>query len=172
MIRIFALLSILLIVGCATPYQKLGDTGGFYHQKMADDVYVIGFRGNGFTEYQRAYDFALLRAAEVCKQLGFSYFSVEGLQDRSRTTIMDMGSTSHTSGSIYGSGSYASYFGTTNTQSNTVPIKKPGVEFAVKYYEVKPEGRILELHAAEEVIQEIKSKYKIQNIPNAQHESK
>jgi len=74
---------------------------------------------------------------------------------------MDMGSTSNTSGSIYGSGSSASYFGTTNTQSNTVPVNKPGVELVVKYYEGKPEGRILELHIAETVIKEIKAKYNI-----------
>ena len=156
-----AVLIVLFIVACATPYQKIGDTGGFYHLRMDENVFKIGFRGNGFTTYERANDFALLRAAEICKQLGYTHFVLEGQQDRSRTTEVDMGSTSYTSGSVYGYGDTASYYGTTNTYSNTMPVKKPGVELFVRYFDGKPEGRYLEIYEANSVINNLRTKYSL-----------
>lgn len=62
---------------CATAYQPIGDTGGFYHQKVAENAYIIGFKGNGFTDSQLANDFAKLRAAEIGAKLGFTHFVIE-----------------------------------------------------------------------------------------------
>lgn len=159
MYKIAFLLTLVFLIGCATPYQKLGDTGGYQHLKLGEDVYRVTFRGNGFTKYKRAYDFALLRAAEIGKKLGYSHFTVEGEEDSSKTTIVDMGSTSHTSGSVYGYGNSASYYGTTTTQSNKMPVKKPSVVLFVQYYEREPEGRHLEIHIVENVINSMEAKY-------------
>ena len=152
---------LLLLLGCATPYQKLGDTGGYLQQKLAEDVYRITFRGNGFTDYKRANDFALLRAAEIGKKLGYSYLSVEGEEDYYRTTIVDTGSTSYSSGSAYGYGNSASYYGTTTTYNNQMPIIKPGVILVAKYFQGTPEGKHLEVHNIEEIICSMTTKYKL-----------
>lgn len=147
--------------GCATAYQPMGDTGGFYHQKVAENSYIIGFKGNGFTDSQRANDFAKLRAAEIGAKLGFTHFVIEGTLDKSRTQIVDMGSTTTTSGNVYGYGNSASFYGTSRTTSNTMPVFKPGVEIGVLYSEGVPEGRHLEVFVIQDVINELKAKYKI-----------
>ena len=152
---------VTLLGGCATAYQPTGETGGFYHQKVAENIYIIGFRGNGFTKYQRANDFTKLRAAEVGARLGFTYFVIERTLDRSRTQLMDMGSTTTTSGNVYGYGNSASFYGTSRTTSDTIPIYKPGVEIEVLYSEGIPEGRHLKIHVIQDVINELKGKYKI-----------
>ena len=75
-----------LLMGCATPYQKLGDEGGYLQQKVGEEIYKVTFRGNGWTEYKRAQDFALLRAAEIGRELGYSHLTIEGEEDCSRTS--------------------------------------------------------------------------------------
>ena len=148
----------VFLTGCASPYQKIGYGGGYYHQRIKEDAYKVVFRGNGFTERNRAYDFALLRAAEICIQLGYTHFVVEGEEHKTKTTNIDMGSTSYTSGSMYGD---SSFYGTTETYSNSMPVSKPRVELFVRYFESVPSGRYLEIHEAEKVIQELSSKYNI-----------
>jgi hypothetical protein len=150
-----------LFVGCATSYQGMGDTGGYYHQKLSEDIYRIGFRGNGFTPFKRAKDLALLRASEVGSQLGYTYMSVEGSEDLSKTSIVDTGSTSYTTGTAYGYGNTGYYSGTTNTYSNSVAVKKPQVEFVVKYFEGQPKERLLEVYEIAPLMAELKTKHKI-----------
>jgi hypothetical protein len=53
------------LTGCATPYQAMNWDGGYQQRQIADDQYVVGFRGNSFTHYQDVKDFALLRAADI-----------------------------------------------------------------------------------------------------------
>ncbi|HUT29624.1 MAG TPA: hypothetical protein VMX13_07525 [Sedimentisphaerales bacterium] len=110
--RLLTLLSVVALGGCATPYRAIEDTGGmggYYHERLAEDTFRVAFLGNGFTHYKRAHDFAFLRTAEICKQLGYTDFVVEGQEDRAGTSIIDMGSTSYTRGSVYDYGSSASY---------------------------------------------------------------
>ena len=150
-----------LICSCATKYEAIGATGGFYHTKVSDNVYLIGFRGNGFTDAKRANDFALLRAAEIGSKLGFTHFVVEGTLDKSKTEIINTSSTTNSSGNIYSYGNKTSFNGTSTTTNNTMPVYKPGVEIGVLYSEGIPQGRHLEIYEVEKVISEIKSKYKI-----------
>ena len=150
-----------LICGCATKYEAIGATGGFYHTKVSDNAYIIGFSGNGFTEAKRANDFALLRAAEIGSKLGFTHFVVEGTLDKSKTEIINTGSTTNSSGNVYGYGNTASFNSTSTTTNNSMPVYKPGVEIGVLYSEGIPQGRHLEIYEIEKVISEIKSKYKI-----------
>lgn len=162
--KMLILLLFVALGGCATPYQAIEDTGGmggYYHQRLAEDTFKVVFSGNGFTEYKRAHDFALLRAAEICNKLGYTHFVIKGQEDRSHTSIVDMGSTSYTSGSIYGSDDLASYYGTTETYNNNMSVLKPGVELVVRYFQGKPSGRYLEIFEAESVIRKLADKYKL-----------
>ena len=70
------IISLLVLSGCATPYQDKGFTGGFEETRLDVDVYQIRFSGNGLTGEQRAFDFAFLRAAELTLEAGYSYFVV------------------------------------------------------------------------------------------------
>jgi len=160
--KFLSLLFVTFISGCAsypTPYQEICETGGYYHQRLAKDTYKVVFRGNGFTEYRRAYDFALLRAAEICDQLGYTHFVIEGQDDKTSTTVVDLGSTSYTSGSLYGYGGSASYYGTTRTSSFLMPITRPRVELVACYFEGKPTGLYLEIFEAKSVIEKLREKY-------------
>ena len=159
--KILLTATLFILASCATPYQSVGSTGGFYHQKVSENAYIIGFKGNGFTDAKRANDFALLRAAEIGDKLGFTHFVVEGSIDKSKREIIDNGSTTTTTGNVYGYGNSASFYGSSTKTNNKIPVYKPGVEIGVLYSEGVPEGRHLEILVIKEVLNDLKAKYKI-----------
>ena len=55
----------LFLVSCATPYRSLKHQSGYDEQQVGKDEYDVSFLGNGSSSYERALDFALLRAAEI-----------------------------------------------------------------------------------------------------------
>jgi hypothetical protein len=55
----------LLLCSCATPYQPLRHRYGYADRHVTNGVYEVSFLGNASTSYERASDFALLRAAEI-----------------------------------------------------------------------------------------------------------
>lgn len=152
---------IVWLLGCATPYQEMGYAGGFEHRMLAEDVYAIAFSGNGFTSPKRVKDFSMLRAAEIGSKLGFTHFVVLGSEDQSASERIQTGTTSNTTGSVYGTGNYATYSGTTTTHANTTYVFKPGVEIGVKYFEGPPEGRFLEVFDVQEVLERLRQEYGI-----------
>jgi len=70
------LLSILclLLAGCATSYQPKSYTGGYTDTKLDDDKYRVTFSGNQHTSADRVEEYALLRAAEITLEYGYSHF--------------------------------------------------------------------------------------------------
>ena len=64
------------LCSCATPYHPLKRGTGYSSSQVASNEFAVSFKGNADTTYQRAYDFALLRSAEVTLQNGFRFFSV------------------------------------------------------------------------------------------------
>ena len=58
-------IAVLILQGCATPYQKKGFTGGFSETQIVENVFSVSFRGNGYTDRERVADFTLLRSAEL-----------------------------------------------------------------------------------------------------------
>lgn len=65
------------LTGCAngpTPYRPLGDGKlGFYEQPIENDRFRVGFVGKSEAE---ARDLAILRAAEIARERGYSHFEV------------------------------------------------------------------------------------------------
>ncbi len=55
----------LLLSACATPYKPYHHHYGYSEVHLSNDVYEVSFLGNGNTSYQRALDFAMLRASEI-----------------------------------------------------------------------------------------------------------
>ena len=156
-VRIIALTALFAVLaGCATPYQPTGTAGGYYHKVLAENTYIVGFSGNGFTDRSTARDFALLRAAEIGKQLGYDHMVVLGADDQSRTEDIKFGApTANTYGTINGN----SYSGTTTYNSNEVPVYKPKIEISVLFSEGHPRGRHLEVLRISDVIQTLKNRH-------------
>lgn len=73
-----ALLGVLFVMlaGCATPYQRYGSTGGFQDVQLAPDLFRVAFLANAFTGAQQAYDYALLRGAELAVAHGFTHIAL------------------------------------------------------------------------------------------------
>ncbi len=67
------------LAACAaspTPYQAVGDDGGYTDQQLESDRYRVKFEGNDATPRETVEDFALYRAAELTLQTGNDYFKV------------------------------------------------------------------------------------------------
>src|SRR6266446_847886 len=77
----------LVLLGCATPYQRNqlrgGVAGGFSETKLAPDYYRVTFRGNGLTQPERASDFALLHAADIALENGYPFFEITNAESSS-----------------------------------------------------------------------------------------
>jgi hypothetical protein len=72
-----AVFVILLLIGqSCTPYQSMSITGGYDDSALGNGKYKIIARGNGFTAPSRVKAIAYLRAAELTKECGKSFFYV------------------------------------------------------------------------------------------------
>ena len=74
--KLFLIIGVLLLVSCATTYQKKSFTGGFSETQLGDNVWKVNFEGNGYTSRERADDLTLLRCAELTLSTGYSYFKL------------------------------------------------------------------------------------------------
>lgn len=151
---------ISLLVSCATPYQKVGtdETGGHSFSRLSEDVFTVRFDGNGFTEPKKASDFALLRAAEICIEHNFKYFSILGEGDRSGSEVIKTGGFAHTTGTL---NSYGGYSGTTVYTASEMPIFKPGKEITIRCYVKMPGGHAGKVEDAASVVASLRAQYKL-----------
>jgi hypothetical protein len=86
--RCLALLGLALLAGCTlqpTPYQPLGEHGGYEESRLQERVFRVSFRGNRATPETTVLDFLFLRCAELTRQNGFTHFAVE--EDFGRTQL-------------------------------------------------------------------------------------
>jgi len=76
---ITAIFAVSLLTACSTGYQSdnfWSLKGGYSETQLAEDTYAINFKGNGYTGLEKASDLAMMRAAEIGLQSGFTYFTV------------------------------------------------------------------------------------------------
>ncbi len=45
------LILFLILIGCATPYQKVGLSGGYSDTRLQENVFTVNFRGNGYPPF-------------------------------------------------------------------------------------------------------------------------
>lgn len=157
-------LSALLIIffsGCATSYQPDGLTGGFKEVQLAEDVFKVSFKGNAYTDKERATDYALLRAGEVTLKYGYKYFVVMDAQNYSKTGSYTTPTTYNTYGNISGYGNTAYYSGTTYAAGGqTYTTSKPRSSNTIKCFKTKPRINA-QAYNAEFLVKSIKQQYKI-----------
>jgi hypothetical protein len=120
------------ILGCSTPYKKGGFMGGYEDCKIQDGVFLVSFRGNGYTSYTKAKNYALLRAAEVTKENGYKHFIIlDETRDESIQTVVTPKS-SYTTGYV---GPYGNYSSTTNSYGGYVDsYSRPRSSFTIKCF--------------------------------------
>lgn len=156
---------VLLISGCATPYQPDGFTGGYSDTQLAPDVFRVFFQGNGYTSSERIQDFAMLRAAELTIREGFKHFAIVNESSSDEISSFTTPGYSHTTGSGYVSGGYGNYYGTysghtTYNPPQTYFISKPRCEFLIKCFPEKTDD--IYTFDALFLQNSIKRKYKIE----------
>ena len=150
----------VLVAGCATSYQPSGATGGFSETRLAPDIVRVVFRGNGYTQKDRAQDFALLRASELSLAAGFPYFTVLTEDNDVKSQAISTGGTAQTVGTAQTIGNRTVYSGSTvYTPGQTILIRRPESGLLVKFLREKQDG-ILVFNSAF-IITSIKQKYKL-----------
>ena len=76
---IIALLITTLLFGCAaTKYQPADGkiSGGYYDIKVGPKMYRVSFEGNAYITSERAFQYALYRAAEITKENNYEWFEI------------------------------------------------------------------------------------------------
>ena len=163
-------LSLALLCSCATPYRPLKNKTGYSDTMVASNEFRVGFQGNGDTPLERAYDFALLRSAEVTESHGFSHFAVIDVVNTSsassyRIQQLDMPDASGLREmNWYNSTTLVQHSGYYYKPSLIQPIHeetriffKPGTILTIQCYQSKPE-KIFTFNASE-LRQQLKQRY-------------
>ena len=138
---LFAIAAAMFVSGCATSYQSTSFTGGYSETQLAPDVFRVYFRGNGYTSGERAEDFAMLRAADLCLQHGFAFFALLNESSSTSTSAVATPGYAYTTGSAYGYGNSATYSGQTfYSPGQTILIHKPRAGLLIRGFQTKPDG--------------------------------
>lgn len=163
------LMAVMALVGCATTYQPQGFSGGFSESQLDANVFQVTFKGNGYTDRDRANDFALLRSAEIALENGYKYFVIVDAQQYSGSSSFTTPATATTNfnantyGSAHGYGNTVNYSGstygtatTTYSGGQTLQIIKPRATNTIVCFKEKPEGFS---YSAEFLSKSLKGKY-------------
>lgn len=125
-IRFAPLFALALLAGCATTYHPNSFTGGYSDSMLSQNVALISFRGNGYSNPAEVTKMALLRAAEVTSQHGYKFFSIATTQDTSTTVhVMIPGYATTTVLS-------PTLATTSFTGGGPVGIHRPGITFTIQ----------------------------------------
>lgn len=83
----YIICALILLSACAaTSYKKAKKEGaeGYFDSKLQNETYDVVFNANGNTSTKIAYDYALLRSAEVCLENGYQTFEIISQADNSK----------------------------------------------------------------------------------------
>jgi hypothetical protein len=141
LIHILTVTAVVSLSGCATTYHSNSYTGGFSETQLAPDTFRVMFSGNSYTSGERAQDFALLRAAELTLQGGFSHFAIVDENNSTTAQTFTTPGQAYTTGSAFGNGNMATYSSfTTYTPGQTYTFYKPQTGLLIKCFQTVPDG--------------------------------
>jgi len=142
----------LLLTACSTSYQPNSSSGGFSETQLDDNLFLVSFTGNGYTDNQKAVDFCLLRCSELCLSKGFNYFVVvankESSQNSTYTEPADLEETREKVGNVQRS--------RLNIRGSSYTFSKPSVKNTIVCFKDKPEEIS---YNAKTVMKSVKEKY-------------
>jgi hypothetical protein len=135
-----AVSAVLSLVACATAYQPQGLSGGFTETQLDKNIFRVSFKGNGYTNADRAEEMALLRSADLTLKHGFTHFIIVDGKSRADfgayTTPIQ--STTTGSASVYGNTAYGRTT-TTTTGGQSFLITRPSTTNTIMCFDGKPE---------------------------------
>ncbi|RYD34334.1 MAG: hypothetical protein EOP85_19925 [Verrucomicrobiaceae bacterium] len=156
--KYFVLLIIATLASCASPYGPKGINGGYKETRYSADTVMIYYDGNSSTSPSRAKDFTTLRAAELCIESGYRYFSVQNSQMDLPSKTFNFPGHATTTGNAYAIGNSVNYQATTTyTPPQSVTTYSPKTSMVVKFYREIPKGRSLQ--DAQMTVSFLKGKY-------------
>ncbi len=79
---------VLVLAGCATPYQRMATLGGYYDLQIGEEVFLVSFRWTRFIPPERIMDCLLLGAAEVALEQGAPSFLTLAQEKELRTDLV------------------------------------------------------------------------------------
>jgi hypothetical protein len=99
-------------VGCSTPYQPDGLSGGYSDNRIDSNTMSVEFRGNGYTSKRKVEMYLLYRCAEVTRDAGYDYFiALNSSTETNQGSITTPGSFSSITSFAKGAAvTHASYF--------------------------------------------------------------
>ncbi len=156
--RLFILSMIIMLTGCGeTGYHATDDTGGYYDKRINDNTYIIGFSGNGYSNFNTVRDYTFLHAAEIGKKLGYQYFTTNGVKDLST-------SEKYLQSTPLQSQATQDYFGNIHVQTTggelyTQTVSYPKSAIKATYYSEKPSENQLRIYNITSVINKVTKKY-------------
>ncbi len=103
------ILSILLLSGCSTSYQKKGFNGGYEEMRLNSNAYLVQYKSNALTHQSTNYKHALRRAAELTRQNGYNYFKIVNVSDTTSQYTTPVTSTTMINENGFDSGTYSPY---------------------------------------------------------------
>ena len=160
--RFFGLFVFLVLSACATAYQPQGLSGGFSETQLSENTFKVNFKGNGYTSNDRAFDFSLLRAAELMSEKNYKYFIIGARQNDEQISysLSPTQSQSFVNVNSFGNSAYGTAT-TFNTGGDLVTTRKPRSSLIVIGENQKPKEKGVVFFETEFIIQSIKEKYKI-----------
>jgi hypothetical protein len=131
------LLLLVILTGCATPYQPMSALGGYREIQLAPDVYRVMFFGNGYTNPELAIEYALHRCGELTEQNGYQYFGILSVEDLSTQSSVTIPGSATTTGNLnvnqIGNMAFGTYTGRTFiTPAQTIHFNFPRPVITVK----------------------------------------
>ena len=83
--KLFVLALVASLAACSTAYQPYSyfGGGGYKDVQLSENSFKVTVEANGYTSKSQAADLALLRAADLALEKGFSHFVIVGSADES-----------------------------------------------------------------------------------------
>jgi len=85
--KFILILVTLLMIGCATGYQKKGISGGYSDAQIDENSYRVTFTGNGYSSKEQVENMLLYRSAELTNEKGYDWFSVNERESNEQSSI-------------------------------------------------------------------------------------
>jgi hypothetical protein len=134
-------------LACTTPYQPKGFAGGYTDTRLTEEIYLVEFRGNGYTPRQQVEIYLLYRCAELTREAGYTHFVI--LDDDSevqRSAVL-------APGQWKGNSSAGTYY-----PGQVVPVTRYGANARIKMLREEPEEEFA--FEAEELLRNLGPKVK------------
>ena len=146
-----------LLSSCASTYSPKGMFNGYSDVRLGENIFKVGFQGDGYDSRERVTDLSLLRSAEVSLQNGFAHFVIANMADNSSGGTYVMPTTTQMSATVVGN---AAYGAATTYGGQSFFITYPNTTNTIVCFKEKPniQGLVYEAHF---VIASLKAKYNI-----------